>query len=54
MKFKDAKGNVFIPTNPTTEEEMRKSPKYQEIKEKKEVTQRNNEQTNEQPSQNKK
>lgn len=54
MKFKDTKGNVFIPTNPTTEEEMRKSPKYQEIKEKKEVEQRNNEQTNEQTSQNKK
>ena len=31
MKFRDKNGNIFIPTSKFTEEQMRKSGKYQEI-----------------------
>lgn len=33
MKFKDKNGNIFIPTNPLTIEQMRTSKNYQEMKE---------------------
>lgn len=32
MKFKDKNGNIFIPTNPRTEEEMKNSKFYEEVK----------------------
>lgn len=35
MKFKDKNGNIFIPTNPRTEEEMKNSKFYEEVKEEK-------------------
>lgn len=35
MKFKDKDGNVFIPTSKFTEEHMKKSKHYTEIKENK-------------------
>lgn len=41
MKFKDKSGNIFVPTNPRTEEEMKNSKFYEEVKEK------TNEKTNE-------
>ncbi len=33
MKFKDKNGNIFIPTSKFTEEQMKKSNRYTEIKE---------------------
>ena len=33
MKFKDKNGNIFIPTNPRTEEEMENAKFYEEVKE---------------------
>ena len=33
MKFKDKNGNIFIPTSKFTEEQMKKSKRFQEIKE---------------------
>ena len=36
MKFKDKNGCIFIPTNPKTIEEMKKSDNYEEIKKQKE------------------